>query len=72
MHRARTWCQPQHALTPPHTAPGARANSFWAVGLEMARTEGVRSLAGGVSASMLSEIVCLGICMGTYEYFKDK
>ena len=71
MRCART-CHSQRALTTPHTAPGARANSFWAVGLEMARTEGVRSLAGGVSASVLREIVYSGIRMGTYEYFKDK
>ncbi|KAH9917904.1 mitochondrial carrier [Epithele typhae] len=52
-------------------APGARANAFWAVGVEMARTEGVRSLMGGVSASALREIVYSGLRMGTYEYFKD-
>ena len=38
----------------------------------MARTEGIRSLAGGVTASMLREVVYSGIRMGTYEYFKDK
>ena len=51
---------------------GAHAESFWAVGLEMARTECVQSLAGGASASVLREIVYSGIRMGTYEYFKDK
>lgn len=53
-------------------APGARGNSFWSVGVEMARTEGIRSLAGGMSASMLREVVYSGIRMGTYELFKDK
>ncbi|KAI0644406.1 mitochondrial carrier [Trametes meyenii] len=52
--------------------PGARANAFWSVGVEMARTEGVLSLMGGLSASMLRELVYSGIRMGTYEYFKDK
>ncbi|KAI0743363.1 hypothetical protein C8Q80DRAFT_1106739 [Daedaleopsis nitida] len=52
--------------------PGARANAFWTVGVEMARTEGIRSLAGGVSASLLRELVYSGLRMGTYEYFKDK
>ncbi|KAH9929293.1 mitochondrial carrier [Amylocystis lapponica] len=52
--------------------PGARANAFWSVGLEMARTEGVASLMGGFSASMLREVVYSGIRLGAYEYFKDK
>lgn len=52
--------------------PGGRANAFWSVGVEMARTEGIRSLAGGISASMLREVVYSGIRMGTYELFKDK
>ncbi|KAI0666638.1 mitochondrial carrier [Trametes maxima] len=52
--------------------PGARANAFWSVGVEMARTEGVLSLMGGLSASMLRELVYSGIRMGTYECFKDK
>ena len=38
----------------------------------MARIEGIRSLAGGMSASMLREVVYSGIRMGTYELFKDK
>lgn len=38
----------------------------------MARKEGVLSLTGGLSASMLRELVYSGIRMGTYEYFKDK
>ncbi|KAI0373511.1 mitochondrial carrier [Pilatotrama ljubarskyi] len=53
-------------------APGARGNAFWSVGVEMARKEGVMSLTGGLSASMLREVVYSGIRMGTYEYFKDK
>ena len=53
-------------------APGAGGNSFWSVGVQMARTEGIRSLAGGISASMLREVVYSGIRMGTYELFKDK
>ena len=53
-------------------APGGRGNAFWSVGVEMARTEGIRSLAGGMSASMLREVVYSGIRMGTYELFKDK
>ncbi|KAI0768812.1 mitochondrial carrier [Trametes elegans] len=52
--------------------PGAQGNAFWSVGVEMARKEGVRSLMGGLSASMLREVVYSGIRMGTYEYFKDK
>ncbi|KAI0633818.1 mitochondrial carrier [Trametes polyzona] len=51
--------------------PGARANAFWSVGVEMARNEGIKSLMGGLSASMLREVVYSGIRMGTYEYFKD-
>ncbi|RDX45638.1 mitochondrial carrier [Lentinus brumalis] len=51
--------------------PGARGNAFWSVGVDMARTEGVLSLGGGISASMLRELVYSGIRMGTYEYFKD-
>ncbi|EJF60391.1 hypothetical protein DICSQDRAFT_162011 [Dichomitus squalens LYAD-421 SS1] len=53
-------------------APGGRANAFWSVGVEMARKEGIRSLGGGMSASMLREVVYSGIRMGTYELFKDK
>ncbi|KAI0081282.1 mitochondrial carrier [Panus rudis PR-1116 ss-1] len=52
--------------------PGAKANAFWVVGVEMARTEGVRSLMGGFTASMLREIVYSGLRLGSYEYFKDK
>ncbi|KAK7687123.1 hypothetical protein QCA50_009626 [Cerrena zonata] len=52
--------------------PGARANAFWSVGLEMARKEGVRSLMGGFTASMLREVVYSGLRLGSYEYFKDK
>ncbi|RPD78562.1 mitochondrial carrier [Lentinus tigrinus ALCF2SS1-7] len=52
-------------------APGARGSSFLSVGVEMARTEGILSLTGGISASMLRELVYSGIRMGTYEYFKD-
>lgn len=53
-------------------APGASGSSFWSVGVEMARKEGVLSLTGGLSASMLRELVYSGIRMGTYEFFKDK
>ncbi|CAL1707462.1 unnamed protein product [Somion occarium] len=52
--------------------PGARANAFWSVGLQMARTEGISSLMGGFTASMLREIVYSGLRLGSYEYFKDK
>ncbi|EIW62568.1 mitochondrial carrier [Trametes versicolor FP-101664 SS1] len=52
--------------------PGASGSSFWSVGVEMARKEGVLSLTGGLSASMLRELVYSGIRMGTYEFFKDK
>lgn len=38
----------------------------------MARTEGIRSLMNGFTASMLREIVYSGLRLGTYEYFKDK
>lgn len=55
-----------------HLAPGARANSFWAVGLQMARTEGVSSLMGGFTASMLRELVYSGLRLGSYEFFKDQ
>ncbi|KAL6307870.1 mitochondrial carrier [Sparassis latifolia] len=51
--------------------PGARHNSFWSVGLQMARSEGVLSLMNGFSASMLREVVYSGLRMGSYEYFKD-
>lgn len=53
-------------------APGAQGNAFWSVGVEMARKEGIMSLMGGLSASMVREVVYSGIRMGTYEYFKDK
>ncbi|EMD37743.1 hypothetical protein CERSUDRAFT_114376 [Gelatoporia subvermispora B] len=52
-------------------APGSRANAFWSVGVEMARTEGIRSMLGGFSASMLREIVYSGLRLGSYEFFKD-
>ncbi|KAA1471335.1 mitochondrial carrier [Dentipellis sp. KUC8613] len=52
-------------------SPGARAHTFWAVGAQMARTEGVRSLMNGFTASMLREVSYSGIRMGTYEFFKD-
>ncbi|CDO77620.1 hypothetical protein BN946_scf184946.g13 [Trametes cinnabarina] len=53
-------------------APGAQGSAFWSIGIEMARKEGVLSLMGGLSASMVRELVYSGIRMGTYEYFKDK
>jgi len=52
-------------------APGAKANAFWSVGLQMARNEGVMSLMNGLTASMLRELTYSGIRMGTYEYFKS-
>ncbi|KAI0262961.1 mitochondrial carrier [Gloeopeniophorella convolvens] len=52
-------------------APGGKANAFWTVGLQMARTEGALSLMNGLTASMLRELTYSGIRMGTYEYFKD-
>lgn len=52
--------------------PGARANAFWAVGVQMARTEGVLSLMNGLTASMIREIVYSGFRLGSYEYFKDR
>ena len=79
--RTQSTSRPPRALLPTNNlltlvcaaaAPGAASNSFWAVGLEMARTEGIRSLAGGVSASVLREVVYSGMRMGTYEFFKDK
>lgn len=51
--------------------PGARSNTFWFVGIEMGRTEGVLSLMNGFSASMLRELVYSGLRLGSYEYFKD-
>lgn len=53
-------------------APGASTNSFWTVGLQMARTEGALSLMNGFSASMLREVVYSGLRLGSYEFFKDK
>ena len=38
----------------------------------MARKEGMLSLGGGMSASMLREVVYSGLRLGTYELFKDK
>ncbi|KAI0656563.1 mitochondrial carrier domain-containing protein [Cubamyces menziesii] len=38
----------------------------------MARKEGILSLMGGLSASMVRELVYSGIRLGTYEFFKDK
>jgi len=52
--------------------PGARQNAFWAIGAEMARTEGTRSLMSGLTASMLREIIYSGLRLGAYEYFKDE
>ncbi|KAI0328385.1 mitochondrial carrier [Cubamyces sp. BRFM 1775] len=52
--------------------PGAQGSAFWSVGVEMARKEGVMSLMGGLSASMVRELVYSGIRLGTYEFFKDK
>ncbi|KAI0060816.1 mitochondrial carrier [Artomyces pyxidatus] len=52
-------------------APGAKANAFWTVGMQMARSEGVMSLMNGFTASMLREVTYSGLRMGTYEYFKD-
>ncbi|KAI8990742.1 mitochondrial carrier [Trametes punicea] len=52
--------------------PGAQGNAFWSVGVEMARKEGLLSLMGGLSASMVRELVYSGIRLGTYEYFKDR
>ncbi|OBZ67198.1 Mitochondrial substrate carrier family protein ucpB [Grifola frondosa] len=52
--------------------PGARANAFWSVGIEMARTEGILSLMNGFSASMWREVVYSGLRLGSYEYFKDR
>ncbi|KAI0779878.1 hypothetical protein C8Q74DRAFT_1456295 [Fomes fomentarius] len=51
---------------------GTRSSAFWSVGIQMARKEGIRSLAGGLSASMLREASYSGIRMGTYEFFKDQ
>jgi len=51
--------------------PGSRANAFWSVGVQMARSEGVLSLMNGFSASMLREVVYSGLRLGSYEYFKD-
>ncbi|KAH9174226.1 mitochondrial carrier [Lactarius sanguifluus] len=51
--------------------PGAKANAFWSVGLQMARNEGAMSLMNGLTASMLRELTYSGIRMGTYEYFKS-
>jgi len=38
----------------------------------MARTEGIKSLMGGFTASMLREMVYSGMRLGSYEFFKDK
>lgn len=58
-------------VEPSTLAPGSKANSFWTVGIQMARSEGAMSLMNGLTASMLREIIYSGIRMGTYEYFKD-
>jgi hypothetical protein len=50
---------------------GASVNSFWAVGAQMARSEGALSLMNGLTASMLREASYSGIRMGTYDLFKD-
>ena len=55
-----------------HIAPGAQGSAFWSVGVEMARKEGIMSLMGGLSASMVRELVYSGIRLGTYDFFKDK
>ena len=52
--------------------PGGQKNAFWAVGAEMARTEGVRSMMNGFTASMLREVFYSGLRLGGYEFFKDK
>ena len=38
----------------------------------MARTEGVRSMMNGFTASMLREVFYSGLRLGGYEFFKDK
>ena len=65
-----------HFIPHPHCAahrpaPGSKANAFWTVGVQMARSEGMLSLMNGLTASMLRELTYSGIRMGTYEYFKD-
>ena len=50
--------QPQLARTRPFAAREARADSFCAAGLEFARIKEAQSPAGGMSASVLREIVC--------------
>ncbi|TFY65135.1 hypothetical protein EVG20_g5697 [Dentipellis fragilis] len=62
---------PTHRAFETAPSPGARAHTFWAVGAQMARTEGARSLMNGFTASMLREVSYSGIRMGTYEFFKD-
>ncbi|KAH9016531.1 hypothetical protein EDB85DRAFT_2279892 [Lactarius pseudohatsudake] len=52
-------------------APGAKANAFWSVGLQMARNEGAMSLMNSLTASMLRELTYSGIHVGTYKYFKS-
>lgn len=45
--------------------------SFWTVGTTMARTEGLRSFANGVTATCLREGTYSTIRMGTYESFRE-
>ncbi|KDQ52900.1 hypothetical protein JAAARDRAFT_39847 [Jaapia argillacea MUCL 33604] len=52
--------------------PGVKANAFWKVGYQMARTEGIRSLGNGFAASMMREASYSGLRLGTYEFFKDR
>lgn len=55
-----------------HDASGSSTvkPNFWSLGKEMARTEGVRSLWSGVTASCLRELSYSTLRMGGYEPLK--
>jgi hypothetical protein len=65
-------CYLPPSLTNGGAASGASSNTFWSIGLEMSRNEGIKSMMNGFTASMLREVVYSGIRLGSYEYFKDK
>lgn len=67
-----TGSYPSHVrLTYWSPVPGQTANAFWAVGSQMVRSEGIKALAHGFTASMMREFTYSGMRLGTYEFFKD-
>ncbi|KAI0689966.1 mitochondrial carrier [Cytidiella melzeri] len=69
---ASGFSNPQDVIKVRQQLHGTSNHAFWAVGAQMIRNEGVRSLLNGFTASMLRETVYSGLRLGGYELFKDK